>query len=66
MNCGWSFAPGGRRQAPCSSWLLGAPEAIAALCGASFDGLAPAHAATETLAAEGLRVLGVARAHPRG
>jgi Ca2+-transporting ATPase len=42
----------------------GAPEAIAALCGASFDGLAPAlRAATETLAADGLRVLGVAQAY---
>jgi Ca2+-transporting ATPase len=41
----------------------GAPEAIAALCGASFDALAPAlRGATEELAAGGLRVLGAARA----
>ena len=41
----------------------GAPEAIAALCGESFDDLAPQlRAAGERLAAEGLRVLGVAQA----
>ncbi|WP_315751151.1 MULTISPECIES: cation-translocating P-type ATPase [unclassified Bradyrhizobium] len=40
----------------------GAPEAIASLCGVDGDELAALQARVETLAAEGLRVLGVAQA----
>ncbi|MFO1401837.1 MAG: cation-transporting P-type ATPase [Steroidobacteraceae bacterium] len=57
----WRLADGRRSAAK------GAPEAIAALCGGSFETLAPAlHAAAERLAANGLRVLGVARARRGG
>ena len=44
----------------------GAPEAIAALCGASVDELAALKASVDIMADEGLRVLGVARARVSG
>ena len=44
----------------------GAPEAIAGLCRASPDALAAVKASVDAMAAEGLRVLGVARARVGG
>jgi Ca2+-transporting ATPase len=44
----------------------GAPEAIAGLCHASADKLAAVKASVDAIAAEGLRVLGVAQARIGG
>src|SRR5690606_6093934 len=59
-----------RRDKECSGLVAaakGAPEAIAGLCRLDDDALAALERSVDTMAAGGLRVLGVARAvHPAG